>query len=111
MDRNTIEKNVKTKKVNSNLNLKVSMPNTDRPIVSCPETQNHLRANKITSHNKINSGNSYPQVQQHRLQNPKNVMHRSKLKNVYNKKRTNVNWANYKKQRNFCVTLLRRTKK
>ena len=22
-------------------------------------------------------------------------MHRSKFKNVYNKKRTNVNWANY----------------
>ena len=38
-------------------------------------------------------------------------MHRSKLKNVSNKKRTDVNWANYKKQRNFCVTLLRRTKK
>ena len=56
MDRNTIEKNVKTKKVNSNVNLKVSMPNTDRPIVSCPETQNDLRANKKTSRNKI----SYP---------------------------------------------------
>ena len=41
----------------------------------------------------------------------KAIMHRSKLKNVYNKKRTDVNWANYKKQRNFCVTLLRRTKK
>ena len=50
------------------------MPNTDRPIVSCPETQNHLRANKTTSRNKINSGNSYPQVQQHRLKNPKNVI-------------------------------------
>ena len=41
----------------------------------------------------------------------KAIMHRSKLKNIYNKKRTDVNWANYKKQRNFCVTLLRRTKK
>ena len=47
------------------------MPKTDRPIVSCPETQNHLRANKITSRNKINSGNSYPQVQQHMLKTPK----------------------------------------
>ena len=56
MDRNTIEKNVKTKKVNSNVNLKVSMSNTDRPIVSCPETQNDLRVNKKTSRNKI----SYP---------------------------------------------------
>ena len=70
MDRNTIEKSGRAKKVNSNLNLKVSMPNTDRPIVSCPETQNHLRANKTTSRNKINSGNSYPQVQQHRVKNP-----------------------------------------
>ena len=50
------------------------MPNTDRPIVSCPETQNDLRANKTISRNKINSGNSYSQVQQHRLQNPKNVI-------------------------------------
>ena len=40
----------------------------------------------------------------------KGIMHRSKFKNVYNKNRTDVNWANYKKQRNFCVTLLRRTK-
>ena len=71
LDRKTIEKSVKTKKVNDNLNLKVSMPNTDRPIVSSPETQNHLWKSKRTSHNKINSGNSYPQVQQHRLKNPK----------------------------------------
>ena len=49
------------------------MPKTDRPIVSCPETQNHLRANKTTC-NKVNSGNSYLQVQQHRLKNLKNVI-------------------------------------
>ena len=41
----------------------------------------------------------------------KATMHRSKLKNIYNKKMDRVNWENYKKQRNFCVTLLRRTKK
>ena len=41
----------------------------------------------------------------------KAIMHKSKLKNIYNKKRADVNWANYQKQRNFCVTLLRRTKK
>ena len=74
MDRNTVEKSVKTKKVNGNLNLKVSMPNTDRSIVSCPKTQNHLRVNKTTSRNKINSGNSYSQVQHYRLKNPKNVI-------------------------------------
>ena len=33
-------------------------------------------------------------------------MHRSKSKNVYDKKIQMYNWANYKKQRNFCVTLL-----
>ena len=71
MDRNTIEKSVKKKKVNSNLNLKVSMPNTERPIVFCSEIQNYLRANKTTSRNKINSGNSYPQGQQHRLKTQK----------------------------------------
>ena len=47
--------------------------NTDRPIVFCPETQNNLGANITTSRSKINSGNSYPLVQEHRLQNPKNV--------------------------------------
>ena len=41
----------------------------------------------------------------------KAIMHRSKLKNIYNKKRTNDNWANYAKQRNYCVNLLRKTKK
>ena len=40
----------------------------------------------------------------------KAIMYKSKLKNIYNKKRTNNNWANYKKQRNFCVNLLRKTK-
>ena len=40
---------------------------------SCPETQNDLRANKTTSRKKINSSNSYPQVQEHSLQNPKNI--------------------------------------
>ena len=41
----------------------------------------------------------------------KAIMHRSKLKNIYNKKRTDVNWANYKKQWNLFVILLWRTKK
>ena len=41
---------------------------------SCPGTQNHLRGNKTISRNKINSGNSYPQVQQRRLKNPKNII-------------------------------------
>ena len=37
-------------------------------------------------------------------------MHRSKLKNIYNKYRTEDNSANYRKQRNFCVNLLRKNK-
>ena len=40
----------------------------------------------------------------------KAIMHRSKLKNIYNKYRTEDNSANYRKQRNFCVNLLRKNK-
>ena len=40
----------------------------------------------------------------------KATMHGSKFKNIYNKKQTNDNWTNYKKQRNLCVKLLRKTK-
>ena len=39
----------------------------------------------------------------------KAIMHRSKLKK-HNKQRTENIWANYKKQRNLCVNLLRKTK-
>ena len=39
----------------------------------------------------------------------KAIMHRSKLKSIYNNYRTENNWAHYKKQRNFCVNLLRKT--
>ena len=38
-------------------------------------------------------------------------MHNSKSKNIYNKTEANEDWDNYKKQRNFCVILLRNTKK
>ena len=41
----------------------------------------------------------------------KAIMHRSRLKNVFNKSRTPKKWDSYKKQRNFCVNLLRKTKK
>ena len=40
----------------------------------------------------------------------KAIVIRSKLKNKYNKNRTGENWASYKKQRNFCVNLQRKTK-
>ena len=40
----------------------------------------------------------------------KAIMHRSRLKNIYIRKRNNKNWENYRKQRNFCVDLLRKTK-
>ena len=39
----------------------------------------------------------------------KALRHRSKLKNIFLK--TKEDWKNYKKQRNFCVNLLRNTKK
>ena len=38
-------------------------------------------------------------------------MRRSRLNNIYNKTRSPENWDNYKKQRNFCVDLLRKTKR
>ena len=40
----------------------------------------------------------------------KATMHRSRLKNIYIRKRNNKNLENYKKQRNFCYDLLRKTK-
>ena len=55
------DKRFKTKKGNGTLNI----PITNRPFVSCPETQNNLRTNKTTPHKKINSSNSYSQVQEH----------------------------------------------
>ena len=41
----------------------------------------------------------------------KAIMTRSRLKNRFIKHRTTENWNSYKKQRNFCVSLLRKTKK
>ena len=38
------------------------------------------------------------------------IMLRSKLKNNFKKQRSDENWDNYKKQRNFCVKLPRQTK-
>ena len=40
----------------------------------------------------------------------KAIMHRSRLKNVDIGKRKDKNWGNYKKQRNFCVDVLCKTK-
>ena len=40
----------------------------------------------------------------------KAIMLRSRLKNNFNKKKSDENWDNYKKQRNFCVKFLRQTK-
>ena len=41
----------------------------------------------------------------------KEIIQRSKFKNRFNKCRTYENWCNYKTQRNYCVSLLRKTKK
>ena len=41
----------------------------------------------------------------------KNIMLRSKLKNSFNNDRSYENWCKYKQQRNFCVDLLRITKR
>ena len=57
---------------------------------------------------KIVRGNQAP-FMSHCLS--KAIMHRSKLKNKFNKYPTDENKSNYKKQRNFCVKLLRQEKK
>ena len=41
----------------------------------------------------------------------KEFMHRSKLKNLYNKNPTKENKIKYNRQRNFCVSLLKKEKK
>ena len=41
----------------------------------------------------------------------KEIMLPSKLKNKFNKERNHVNWCNYKRQRNYCLSILRKTKK
>ena len=41
----------------------------------------------------------------------KAIMNRSQLKNWNNKEKNYENWYLYEKQRNFCVTLLRKTQK
>ena len=40
----------------------------------------------------------------------KTIMYMSKLKNIYNKTRSNEYWENYKKQKGFCVNLLPKVK-
>ena len=39
------------------------------------------------------------------------IMKRSQLKNRYNKNRNYEKWYLYKRQRNFCINLLRKTKR
>ena len=41
----------------------------------------------------------------------KKIMLRSKLKNEFNEERNHINWGNYKRQRNRCLRILRKTKK
>ena len=41
----------------------------------------------------------------------KEIMLRSKLKNKFNKERNHINWCNYKRQCNRCLSILRKTKK
>ena len=57
---------------------------------------------------KIVRGNNAPFMNKNLR---KAIMRRSKLRNLYLKNRTNTNKINYNRQRNFCVQLLRQTKK
>ena len=72
-------------------------PNELQEEIKTNKTTSVLRANKTTSRNKINSGNSYPQVQQHRLKNPKVILGhlnvnslRSKIEAVEELMRNNI---------------------
>ena len=60
------------------------------------------------SKTKILRGNNAPFMSK---KLSKEIMHRSKLKNNYNKNPSEENRTLYKKQRNFCVNLLKREKK
>ena len=40
----------------------------------------------------------------------KAIMHRSRLKNIYIRKKNVKNWENYKKQRSFCIDLFCKSK-
>ena len=40
----------------------------------------------------------------------RSIMHRPELKNAYNKCRTKDNWESYRKQKNFCVNPLHKSK-
>ena len=40
----------------------------------------------------------------------KAIMKRSKLKNKFSEKRNAKNWSDYKQQRNYCSTLLKKYK-
>ena len=41
----------------------------------------------------------------------KEIMLRSNLKNKFDKERNHINWCSYKRQRNRCLSILRKTKK
>ena len=41
----------------------------------------------------------------------KEIMLQSKLKTKFNKERNHINWCNYKRQRNRCLSILQKTKK
>ena len=41
----------------------------------------------------------------------KEIMLQSKLKSKFNKEGNHINWCNYKRQRNRCLSILRKTKK
>ena len=66
-----------------------------------------VRNNHVPANKKIMRFNNSPFMTKTLR---KAIMHRSRLKNIYIRKRNDKNWENYKKQRNFCVDLLCQTK-
>ena len=94
-----------------NDDLKASLEQYDKPNMTYDDFK-EIFMKKLDKHaprkTKILRGNNAPFMNKTLS---KAMMHRSKLKNNYNKNPTDDNKNRYKKQRNFCVNLLKREKK
>ena len=94
-----------------NDDLKSSLEKCDKPNMTYEDFKN-IFMKKLDEHapkkTKIIRGNNAPFMSKALS---KAIMHRSKLKNNFNKNPTEENKSFYKKQRNFCVNLLKKEKK
>ena len=92
-------------------NLKSSLQNCDQETIKYDEFK-EIFMRVLNAHapkrQRITRGNQQPFMSKTLS---KALMHLSKLKHLYNKNPTEMNQTNYKRQRNFCVNLLKREKR